>query len=52
MIDELTEFAKSERQCCDFFTFNISINGDTNFVSLEITGPGEAKKFIKTEMEL
>jgi hypothetical protein len=52
MIDELTEFAKSERQCCDFFTFNISITGDTSFVLMELTGPEEVKEFIKTEMEL
>lgn len=52
MIDELTEFAKSERQCCDFFTFNLSITGDTSSVWFEITGPKEAKEFIKTEMEL
>ena len=47
MIDELTEFAKSERQCCDFFTFNISITGDTSIVTMEITGPKEAKEFIQ-----
>ena len=51
-IDELTEFAKSERQCCDFFSFNISITGDTTSVWFEITGSKEAKEFIKTEMEL
>ena len=52
MIDELTEFAKSERQCCDFFTFNLSITGDTSSVWFAITGPKEAKEFIQTEMEL
>lgn len=52
MIDELTEFAKTERNCCDFFTFNISITGDKNFVWMEIVGPKEAKQFIKTELEL
>ena len=25
MLDELTEFIKTERECCDFFTFNLSI---------------------------
>src|ERR1051325_614984 len=52
MIDELTEFAKSERQCCDFFTFNISISGDTSIVWMELTGPKEAKEFVRTEMNL
>jgi len=52
MIDELTEFAKTERHCCDFFTFNLSISGDTSAVWFEITGPLEAKEFIETELEL
>ena len=25
MLDELNEFIKAERECCDFFTFNLSI---------------------------
>src|SRR5690349_6982725 len=28
IIDELTEFVKAERECCDFFKFNIAISGD------------------------
>ena len=52
MLDELIEFIKTERECCDFFTFNLSIGGDKNEMWLELTGPKEAKEFIKTEMEL
>jgi len=52
MIDELTDFAKTERHCCDFFTFNIAITGDSTFLWLQITGPKEAKEFIITELEL
>lgn len=52
MIDELTDFVKTERHCCDFFTFNLSISGDTSFLWFEITGPKEAKEFITTELEL
>jgi hypothetical protein len=52
MIDELTEFAKKERQCCDFFAFNLKMTGDTGSVWFEITGGKEAKGFIKTELEL
>jgi hypothetical protein len=52
MIDSLIAFAKYERQCCDFFTFNISINGDTTAVWLNITGPKGAKQVIKDELEL
>jgi hypothetical protein len=28
MVDELAEFVKTERECCDFFTFHLSISGD------------------------
>lgn len=27
MLDELTEFIKTERKCCNFFTFNLSLIG-------------------------
>lgn len=28
VVDELTTFIKTERNCCDFFIFNLSISGD------------------------
>lgn len=52
MVDELTSFIKTERLCCDFFTFNLSISGDASEAWLELTGPENAKEFIKTELEL
>src|SRR5206468_1473563 len=52
MVDELTTFIKTERTCCDFFIFNLSINGDKSEAWLEITGPKGAKDFIKTELGL
>ena len=52
VIDELTEFIKTERECCDFFTFNLSISGDKSEVWLELTGPEGAKDFITQELEL
>ena len=51
MLDEITEFVKSERQCCGFFTFYISIAGDSGEIWLELTGPENAKEFIETELE-
>lgn len=51
MIDELTAFIKAERQCCSFFTFNVSVKGDS-LVWLDITGPDGAKEFIVTELEM
>lgn len=52
VIDELTEFIKTERECCDFFTFNLSINGDKSEAWLELKGAEGAKEFIKSELEL
>jgi len=51
-IDELTDFIKSERQCCGFFTFNLQLTGDTSAVWLTLTGPQDAKNFISDEMNL
>ncbi|MFT3912144.1 MAG: hypothetical protein QM737_22145 [Ferruginibacter sp.] len=50
MIDELAEFVKTERACCDFFNFTLSFEGENAF--LEITGPKGAKDFIKSELQL
>jgi hypothetical protein len=52
MVDELATFVKTERACCDFFRFNISISGNQAETWLKITGPQGAKDFIKTELEL
>jgi len=52
MVDELTNFVKTERACCDFFIFNISILGNKSEAWLKIVGPKGAKDFIKTELEM
>ena len=52
ILDELTEFIKTERACCDFFVFGLSIRGDKNEAWLELTGPEGAKDFISTELDL
>ena len=52
VLDELTEFIKTERECCDFFTFRLSISGDKSEAWLELTGPEGAKEFIASEIEL
>lgn len=48
MIDELISFIKTERQCCDFFSFNISIGNTGGDAWLEITGEEGVKEFIDT----
>ena len=52
MVDELATFVKTERECCEFFIFNLSISGDKSEAWLEITGPRGAQDFIKAELEL
>ena len=52
VLDELTEFIKTERECCDFFTFAISVSGDKREAWLELTGPDGIKDFILSELEL
>jgi hypothetical protein len=51
-VDEIANFIKTERMCCDFFTFNMSVTGDKKEAWLEITGPKGAKDFITTELEM
>ncbi len=52
MIDELHAFIKTERQCCDFFTFTLSISGDKGEAWLELTGVDGAKDFVTEELGL
>lgn len=52
VLDELTDFIKTERQCCDFFDFSLSILSDDNAIWLSLTGPKNAKNFIKAELNL
>lgn len=50
VLNELTEFIKSERECCSFFVFNISISGDKSEAWLELTGPEGTKDVIVNEL--
>lgn len=50
ILDELTEFIKTERECCDFFTFAISVSGDKSEAWLELTGADGVKEFITAEL--
>lgn len=50
-INLLTEFVKTERQCCDFFEFNISIRSNS-ILWLDISGPEGSKEFITGELKM
>jgi hypothetical protein len=49
-LDQLTEFIKTEKMCCDFFTFQLTVEEGTAI--LHITGPTGAKEFLKEEIDL
>jgi hypothetical protein len=51
ILNELSSFIKTERECCDFFVYSISISGDKSEAWLSLTGPEGAKKFIEAELE-
>ena len=51
MLDLLNSFIKTERLCCDFFTFTLTASDDKNFTLLDLTGPEGVKEFIKHEID-
>jgi len=50
ILDKLNTFIKTERMCCDFFTFQLTVEDDN--AVLNITGPEGAKEFLKEEVDL
>jgi hypothetical protein len=52
ILDELMRFIKTEKKCCAFFDFDLSVSDTSSHIRLSITGPEGAKDFIETEMEL
>ena len=50
MLDQVLSFIKTERLCCDFFTFNIHVT--ENEALMSVTGPDWAKDFLKQEIDL
>jgi hypothetical protein len=50
ILDQLTEFIKTERLCCNFFTFQLTV--EDTVVELRLTGPEGAKAFIAEEIGL
>lgn len=48
VLDKLVDFIKSERLCCDFLSFHLSVVEDT--ATLEITGPEGTREFLEHEV--
>lgn len=51
-LDWLMEFIKTERACCSFFVFGLTVAGDQSEIWLELTGPKGTKAFITNELGL
>jgi hypothetical protein len=51
-LELLTSFVKTERLCCDFFTFSITVGDAESDLLFELSGPEGAKEFIKEEIGL
>ena len=52
MVDQLVEFIKTERECCAFFVFDLSISGDKSEAWLTLTGVEGSKDFVTQELGL
>lgn len=50
VLDKLNAFIKTERICCDFFTFQLTVEGNTG--QFVMTGPEGVKQFLKDEVDL
>lgn len=50
VVDELAAFVKTERQCCDFFNFTMTVKGDGSEVWFTISGEPGVKEFIVSEL--
>ena len=50
ILDNLNKFIKTERMCCDFFTFQLTV--EDNKALLNITGPEGVKEFLNDEVDL
>jgi hypothetical protein len=50
--NELIEFVRSERSCCNFFVFTLSFSGDGKETWLSLTGPDGTKEMISDELGL
>ena len=52
LLEQLFQFIKTERACCSFFTFELSVKDNASPALLTITGPDGAKEFITAALNL
>ena len=49
---EVAEFTSLERQCCPFFTFQLTVEHDNGPLRFQITGRDGVKEFMQEELGL
>ena len=49
-LDLLNNFIKTERMCCDFFTFKLIVTAE-GMAEMELSGPIGTKDFIVSELQ-
>jgi hypothetical protein len=49
---EVAEWVADERKCCPFFTFEISVAGETGSLTLSLKGREGVKPFIRVEFHV
>jgi hypothetical protein len=49
---EVAEWVADERKCCPFFTFEISLAGETGSLTLNLKGREGVKPFIRMEFHV
>ena len=50
MLLRLAEFIRTERMCCAFFTFTLTVGNAQSDIWLELSGPDGTKEFIRAEL--
>jgi hypothetical protein len=50
VLDKIHSFIKTERMCCSFFLFTLTVHGNT--ATLAMSGPEGTKRFIQDEVGL
>jgi hypothetical protein len=50
MVGQVASFIETERQCCEFFSFHLSITSGSTEMTLEISGPEGSKEFLRNEL--
>ena len=49
-IDLVSGFIKTERLCCDFFEFRLTLESNSEFMWLTLSGPDGVNEFIREEV--